>query len=116
MAILRSSRWCGPSVGLRVSWYEGINLEQLRTQQEGSPWITDPAKIALRQDTADYMARYSQPHHIVKGDTYIDDEDYENSAVVEDVESDEEKTVDPDAESEVPETFKKLPRQLRKPR
>ena len=50
-----------------LSWYEGIDLDALKTLHDGSKWTTDPDLIRLRQETAHSLIQYAPVHSFVAG-------------------------------------------------
>ena len=50
-----------------LSWYEGINLDVLKTLRDGSKWTTDPDLIRRRQETAHSLIQYAPVHTFVDG-------------------------------------------------
>ena len=51
-----------------MAWYEGINLDAIRTLRDGSKWITDPDHIQCRQDLAHSLIQYAPVHSFVAGE------------------------------------------------
>ena len=51
-----------------LSWYEGIDLDMLRTLRDGSKWTTDPDLIRRRQDVAHSLIQYAPVHSFVPGE------------------------------------------------
>ena len=51
-----------------LSWYEGIDLDALKTLRDGSKWITDPDLIRRRQETAHSLIHYAPVHSFVEGE------------------------------------------------
>ena len=44
---------------LIMSWHEDIKLGQIQTLREGGAWSTKPDLIAIREQAANFMARYA---------------------------------------------------------
>ena len=51
-----------------LSWYEGINLDMLKTLCDGSKWITDPELVRRRQELAQSLIQYAPVHSFVAGE------------------------------------------------
>ena len=51
-----------------LSWYEGIDLDMLKTLHDGSKWTTDPELIRRRQELAHSLIQYAPVHSFVEGE------------------------------------------------
>ena len=51
-----------------MSWYEGLNLDALKTLRDGSKWLTDPDHVQRRQELAHSMIQYAPVHSFVAGE------------------------------------------------
>ena len=85
-----------------LSWYEGINLETLRSMRIGSKWITDPDLIKKRQETAYSFVPYANIHSFVEDPNADTDADEEGEEENDDEEVDEEIEVETAAPSSDP--------------
>ena len=78
-----------------LSWYEGLDLEVIKSPRVISEWYTDPAKIRLRQETAHRLASWADPDSFITSLIASDSEsDYEDGGEAEDAS---------DADAEIPE-------------
>ena len=50
-----------------LSWYEGIDLDALKTLCAGSKWTTDPDLIRRRQEMAYSLIHYALMHSFIDG-------------------------------------------------
>ena len=50
-----------------LSWYEGINLDALKTLRDGSKWTSDPDFIRRRQEMKYSLIQYAPIHSFVDG-------------------------------------------------
>ena len=50
-----------------LSWYEGINLNALKTLRDGSKWTSDPDFIRRRQEMKYSLIQYAPIHSFVDG-------------------------------------------------
>ena len=51
-----------------MSWYEGINLDMLKTLRDGSKWTTDSELIRRRQELTHSLVQYAPVHSFVEGE------------------------------------------------
>ena len=51
-----------------LSWYEGLNLDALKTLRDGSKWLTDPDYVQRRQEFAHSLIQYAPVHSFVPGE------------------------------------------------
>ena len=85
---------------LPLSWYEGINLDAIKTLRDGSKWITDPEHIQRRQDLAHSLIHYAPVHSFVTGERVPQAEEIPVEGEGE--EEDEEEAVDEEIEADTP--------------
>jgi hypothetical protein len=61
-----------------MSWYELIDLAKVRSFREGSSWATDPIRIKIREEAANFMAEFARTKHLdLEAPVYSDGEDTE---------------------------------------
>ena len=60
-----------------LSWYETIKLDKVRALREDFEWSSDPARIAEREETADFMAAYADTSFLHPRRVYSDVEEEE---------------------------------------
>ena len=48
-----------------LSWYEGLDLDALKTLRDGSKWLTDPDYVRRRQEFAHSLIQYAPVHSFV---------------------------------------------------
>ena len=61
-----------------MSWYELIDLAKVRSFREGSPWATDPTRIKIREEAANFMAEFARTKHLdLEAPVYSDGEETE---------------------------------------
>ena len=61
-----------------MSWYELIDLVKVRSFREGSPWATDPNRIKIREEAANFMAEFASTKHLdMEAPIYSDGEETE---------------------------------------
>ena len=82
-----------------LSWYEGINLDMLKTLRDGSKWLTDPELIRRRQELAHSLIQYASVHSFVAGERVPQPEEIPVEGEDEEEEVDEEIEVDAPPES-----------------
>ena len=82
-----------------LSWYEGIDLDTLKTLRDGSKWTTYPDLIRRRQEVAHSLIQYAPVHSFVEGERVPQAEEIGDGD--EEEEEDEEPT-DATAEVETP--------------
>ena len=51
-----------------LSWYEGLNLDALKTLRDGSKWLTDSDYVQRRQEFAHSLIQYAPVHSFVPGE------------------------------------------------
>ena len=83
-----------------LSWYEGLDLDALKTLRDGSKWLTDPDYIRRRQEFAHSLIQYAPVHSFVPGERVPQPE--EISVEGEGDEEDEEEAVDDEIEADTP--------------
>ena len=83
-----------------LSWYEGINLDAIRTLRDGSKWITDSEHIQRRQELAHSLIQYAPVHSFVPGERVPQPEEIPVEGEGE--EEDEEEAVDEEIEADTP--------------
>ena len=66
-----------------LSWYEGIDLEVLKTMRSGSKWSETEELVALRKEHAYRLASYAETKGFIEGppEPESDDEEEEGSEV-----------------------------------
>ena len=58
-----------------MSWHEQIKLEKIQTLHEGSIWNTNSDLVKIREDAANFMAKFANTSHLdVDAETYSDEE------------------------------------------
>ena len=64
-----------------LSWYEGINLEVLKTMRRGSKWSENEECVALRKEHAYRLASYAETKGFIEGlpEPETEDEEEEGS-------------------------------------
>ena len=75
-----SSARAGADAGLLfiMSWYELIDLAKVRSLREGSSWASDPNRIKIREEAANFMAEFANTKHLdLKAPVYSDGEESE---------------------------------------
>ena len=82
-----------------LSWYEGINLDALKTLRDGSKWNTDPDLIRRRQEMAHSLIQYAPVHSFVAGQRVPQAEEI---ADVDEGEEEDEEQVDEAIEADTP--------------
>jgi len=61
-----------------MSWYELIDLAKVRSFREGSSWASDPNRIKIREEAANFMAEFARTKHLdLEAPVYSDGEDTE---------------------------------------
>ena len=61
-----------------MSWYELIELDKVRSLREGSSWATDPNRIKIREEAANFMAKFANTKHLdLQAPVYSDGEESE---------------------------------------
>ena len=61
---------------LIMSWHEDIKLEKIQSLWEGGIWNTDPALVQIREEAANFMARFANTANLdIDADVNSDDED-----------------------------------------
>ena len=61
-----------------MSWYELIDLAKVRSFREGSSWATDPIRIKIREEAANFMAEFARTKHLdLEAPVYSDGQDTE---------------------------------------
>ena len=83
-----------------LSWYEGLDLDALKTLRDGSKWLTDPDYVRRRQEFAHSLIQYAPVHSFVAGERVPQPEEIPVEG--EDVEEDEEEAVDEEIEADSP--------------
>ena len=83
-----------------LSWYEGLNLDALKTLRDGSKWLTDPDHIRRRQELAHSLIQYAPVHSFVPGERVPQPEEIPIEG--EGDEEDEEEFVDEEIEADTP--------------
>ena len=83
-----------------LSWYEGINLDAIKTLRDGSKWLTDPDHIRRRQELAHSLIQYAPVHSFVAGERVPQPEEIPVEGEGE--EEDEEEAVDEEIEADTP--------------
>ena len=83
-----------------LSWYEGLDLDALKTLRDGSKWLTDPDYIRRRQEFAHSLIQYAPVHSFVAGERVPQPEEIPVEG--EDDEEDEEEAVDEEIEADTP--------------
>lgn len=74
----RSSSACAGAdraLGFVLSWYEGIEIDTVRSLRTGSLWLSEPKLIESRKKAADYYADYAVTKYIIPGPVYEDGEE-----------------------------------------
>ena len=82
-----------------LSWYEGINLDMLKTVRDGSKWTTDPELIRRHQELAHSLIQYAPVHSFVAGERVPQAEEI---ADVDEGEDEDEEPVDEEIEADTP--------------
>ena len=75
-----SSARAGADAALQfiMSWYELIDLVKVRSLRQGSPWATDPSRIEIREEAANFMAEFANTKHLdLDAPVYSDGEETE---------------------------------------
>ena len=72
-----------------LSWYEGIDLDTLRTLRDGSKWTTDLDLIRRRQDVAHSLIQYAPVHSFVPGERVPQAEEIEEAGEEEEEDEDD---------------------------
>ena len=61
---------------LIMSWHEDIKLEKIQSLREGGIWNTDPALVQIREQAANFMAKFANTANLdLNADVYSDAED-----------------------------------------
>ena len=61
---------------LIMSWHEDIKLGQIQTLREGGAWNTKPDLIAIREQAANFMAKYASTSELdLEAEAYSDAEE-----------------------------------------
>ena len=61
---------------LIMSWHEDIKLGQIQTLRDGGAWNTKPNLIEIREQAANFMAKYANTSELdLEADVYSDPED-----------------------------------------
>lgn len=61
-----------------MSWYELLELATVRSLREGSPWVTDPSRIKIREEAANFMAKFANTKYLdLDAPVYSDGEETE---------------------------------------
>ena len=58
-----------------LSWYEGIDLEVLKTMRSGSKWSETEELVALRKEHAYRLASYAETRGFIEGPPELETED-----------------------------------------
>ena len=58
-----------------LSWYEGIDLEGLKTMRSGSKWSENEELVALRKEHAYRLASYAETRRFIEGPSELETED-----------------------------------------
>ena len=82
-----------------LSWYEGINLDALKTLRDGSKWTTDPDLVRRRQELAHSLIQYALVHSFVAGQRVPQAEEI---ADVDKGEDEDEEPIDEEIEADTP--------------
>ena len=82
-----------------LSWYEGIDLDALKTLRDGSKWTTDSELIRRRQELAHSLIQYAPVHSFVAGQRVPQAEEIVD---VDEGEDEDEEPVDEEIEADTP--------------
>ena len=82
-----------------LSWYEGIDLDALKTLRDGSKWTSDPELIRRRQELAYSLIQYAPVHSFVPGQRVPQAEEVEYA---DEGEEEDEERVDEEIQADTP--------------
>ena len=82
-----------------LSWYEGIDLDVLKTLRDGSKWTSDPELIRRRQELAHSLIQYAPVHSFVPGQRVPQAEEIEYA---DEGEEEDEEQVDEEIQADTP--------------
>ena len=65
---------------LLMSWHEDTKLEKIQSLWEGGIWNTDPTLVKIREEAANFMAKFANNSLLdVNADVYCDEENATSS-------------------------------------